>query len=73
MKTNSDRRRDFAKQRIGRLTRLRAMHAPKWIIKSEQVALVMNRRGLKYDILNPSKSQEKLMHYVHAALDEVCA
>lgn len=34
--------------RLRRLRTLRSCNAPKWIVKSEQVALAMYRKGLKF-------------------------
>lgn len=34
--------------RLERLRRLRSMNAPRWIIRSEQVALLLQREGLRF-------------------------
>jgi hypothetical protein len=43
-----DQRRQLARDRVHRLMRLRALGAPRWVIKSEQVGLALNRLGLRY-------------------------
>lgn len=50
------------RQRFSRVRRLRAIGAPAWVVKSEQVALVLAKKGLKYTGLGstPSKAQSQL-------------
>jgi hypothetical protein len=50
-------------QRLSRLRSLRLANAPKWIIKSEQVALVLNHCGLNFTGIGKpcSKAQSELM------------
>lgn len=60
-------------ERLARLIRLRAVDAPKWIIRSEQVALVLARKGLKHRGLGRkwSKTQEELYEkYVSPEMED---
>jgi hypothetical protein len=43
-----DARKEFSKTCLTRIKHLREISAPKWIIKSEQIAMVMNRKGFKH-------------------------
>ena len=56
------KRKDNVPVRLARLVRLREVGAPLWIIKSEQIALVLNSVGRKHGgIGKPStKCQDKL-------------
>ena len=56
--TLKERRKANAPNRLQRLVRLRQMGAPKWVVKSEQVALLLNSKGLK--VAPPGKSFSKL-------------
>jgi hypothetical protein len=65
-RSKEDRARDLrslARVRLARLARLRQCRAPLWIIRWEQVALLLNRKGIKADLLSrtPSKLQRKLV------------
>jgi hypothetical protein len=48
---------DTKQNRLARLRRLRKMKAPQWIVKMEQIALVLNSEGLKFHI--PGKPMSK--------------
>jgi hypothetical protein len=62
MIATSAQRREMARDRLGKLLRLRAMPAPRWVIKSEQIAMVLNRKGMKHTRpgATPSKTQGDL-------------
>lgn len=48
MKKNlKQKRKNHVPVRLARLVRLRQLGAPLWIIKTEQIALALNSRGLK--------------------------
>lgn len=48
MRTNlTQLRKANARERLSRVRRLRAMGAPAWVVKDEQVRLACNRRGLR--------------------------
>ena len=56
-------RKNNCKVRLARIKRLREISAPLWVIKHEQIALVMNRKGMKYYGIGqtPSKKQAELV------------
>lgn len=63
MTTRSSRkqiRKSKVPLRLERLVNLRKLGAPKWIIKSEQIALYMNSKGMRSNMLDPSKKQLEL-------------
>lgn len=41
-------RDEMSRLRLERLINLRRMKAPPWVIRSEQVALLLNKEGLKH-------------------------
>jgi hypothetical protein len=41
-------RREQSKKRLKRIKHLREINAPQWVIKSEQIAMVLNRKGYKH-------------------------
>lgn len=49
MARTKEQRKQYAKVRLGRLMRMRELNAPKWMIKSEQIGMVLNRIGMKYN------------------------
>jgi hypothetical protein len=55
-------RKNNVKNRLQRLKNLRKCGAPKWIIKSEQIALFLNSKGRKHYGIGyaPSQCQAKL-------------
>jgi hypothetical protein len=58
--------------RLERLVRLRLMKAPRWVVRSEQVALVLNSEGLRVSAPGKtfSKRQQELYDkYVIPCLD----
>jgi len=60
-------------ERLARLKRLREIGAPKWIIKSEQVALVLNRKGRKHVGIGKKSSKlqgELYVKYVQPLMGE---
>lgn len=46
-------------QRLERLRRLRRMGAPRWVVRSEQVALVLNCEGLHHRGIGKPASQRQ--------------
>jgi hypothetical protein len=62
MKDLKQKRKDNVKVRLTRLVRLRQIDAPYWVIKSEQIALVLNASGRKHSGIGktPSKCQASL-------------
>lgn len=53
----------LAQTRLMRLKILRRVGAPQWIVKSEQVALALEREGLRYAPIGrtPGKRQAELV------------
>jgi len=49
--------------RLNRLKTLRNIGAPKWAIKSEQVALVLNRQGLRHTGIGSDMSAKQKQLY----------
>lgn len=62
MKNLKQKRKDNVPVRLARLVRLRQIGAPLWVIKSEQIALVLNAAGRKHTGIgkNHSKCQGEL-------------
>lgn len=58
--TLKEKRKANVPNRLQRLMRLRQIDAPKWVIKSEQVALFLNSKGMK--VAPPGKSFSKLQY-----------
>lgn len=52
-----------ASVRLARLARLREYGAPKWVIKSEQVALALGRKGLLHNGIGKDGSKEQVRLY----------
>ena len=52
-------RKDNVPVRLARLVRLREMKAPLWIIKTEQIALVLNSKGKKNAGIGKDGNQEQ--------------
>lgn len=52
-------RKDNVSVRLARLVRLREMKAPLWIIKTEQIALVLNSKGKKNAGIGKDGNQEQ--------------
>jgi hypothetical protein len=53
--------KELSRERAARVRRLRENQAPRWVIKAEQVAMVLNRRGLKTGKIGAfSKAQQAL-------------
>lgn len=59
---NKQARKDHIPTRLARLVRLRELNSPKWVIKTEQIALVLNAKGKKNGAIGKafSKEQEEL-------------
>ena len=59
MVDKKQKRKNNVPVRLARLVRLRKINAPLWVIKSEQIALVLNSVGRKHYGIgkNPSKCQ----------------
>lgn len=71
-KNNRLARKNHVPVRLARLVNLRKLGAPQWIIKSEQIALVLNSKGKKHSKIGSdfSKEQEMLYQkYVQPLLD----
>lgn len=45
--------------RLARLVRLRELKVPLWVIKSEQIALVLNAKGKRHTGIGKDGSQEQ--------------
>ena len=46
-------------QRLARLRQLRAISSPRWIVRSEQVALLLNREGLQHKGIGKAASKRQ--------------
>lgn len=61
----------MCRERLQRLKRLRAVNAPRMIIKCEQIALIMNKRGKKYAGLGrPASKMQRELEMRHIVLVE---
>lgn len=71
-KDNRQARKNHVPTRLTRLVNLRKLGAPLWIIKTEQIALLLNSKGKKHSKIGSdfSKEQELLYQkYVQPLLD----
>lgn len=61
-KERKQKRKDHVPVRLARLVRLRQTGAPLWVIKSEQIALILNAAGRKHGGIGKPSSmcQDKL-------------
>lgn len=61
-KERKQKRKDHVPVRLARLVRLRQADAPLWVIKSEQIALILNATGRKHSGIGKPSSmcQDKL-------------
>ena len=50
-------------ERLERLRTLRSSRAPRWIIRSEQVALLLGREGLKHSGIGKASSKRQAELY----------
>lgn len=77
--TRVDKRRaraEYAPKRLDRIRRLRRMGAPRWIVKTEQIAMVLNRAGLRNAGIGKDGSQrqqELYARHVLPLLEEISA
>jgi hypothetical protein len=62
-----EKRRRYAREvRLERLRHLRHINAPLWVIKSEQIALVMNRDGMKFSgAFGPRSKRQQALEEKH--------
>ena len=52
-------RKDNVSVRLARLVRLREMKAPMWVIKAEQIALVLNSKGKRHVGIGKDGNEEQ--------------